>query len=68
MDSNGLTRGQRRDLYIGGLVRRLIVAYFAVLALFAIGMGLHSVWPPLAWAVPIVLAVFVLGRLATARK
>jgi uncharacterized membrane protein YfcA len=46
-----LTSGQRRDLYIGGVIRRYFLVMIALGLIGAVIGGLNALWPPLVWIV-----------------
>jgi len=46
-----LTKSQRWDLYLGGVVRRFFLVMIALGLIAAIMGGLNALWPPLVWIV-----------------
>lgn len=66
MDPKVLSRSQRFDLYVGGVIRRWILVSVALVALFVLTTTLNAIWPPLALAVPAAAAVAVIVIVARA--
>jgi hypothetical protein len=66
MDRRALTKSQRFDLYVGGVIRRWILVSVALVAVSVLVTTLGAVWPPLALAVPAAAAVAVIVILARA--
>jgi hypothetical protein len=66
MDPKAMTRSQRFDLYVGGVIRRWILVSVAMVALFVLVTTLNAIWPPLALAVPAAAAVIVIVIFARA--
>ncbi len=60
MDEPGLTPIQRLDLYVGGVIRRVILLMVAVPAAAIIGYGLASIWTGLPVIVGAVLLLVFL--------
>jgi hypothetical protein len=66
MDPRALTRQQRLDLYVGGVLRRWILVSVAMVGLFVVVTTLNAIWPPLALAVPAAAAAIVIVIVARA--
>lgn len=66
MDRKALTKSQRFDLYVGGVIRRWILVSVALVAVFVLVTTLGAVWPPLALAVPAAAGVAVIVIVARA--
>lgn len=67
MTRDELTKGQRWDLYLGGVVRRYFLVMIALGLIAALIGGLNTLWPPLVWIVAaavLVAAVDLLLRWA----
>lgn len=70
MARDELTKRQRWDLYLGGVVRRYFLVMIALGLIGAVIGGLNALWPPLVWIVAAaVLVAAVAGFLRwTARS
>jgi hypothetical protein len=66
VDPKALTKSQRFDLYVGGVVRRWILASVLMVALFVMVTTLNAIWSPLALAMPAAAAVIVIVIVARA--
>ncbi len=66
MDPKALTKSQRFDLHVGGVIRRWILVSVAMVALFVLVTTLNAIWPPLALAVPAAAAAAVIVIVARA--